>query len=67
LEPVSHSEEHLVVKSKNGETLKVGDVLYGIPYHICPTTALYDEVHVIKDNQLLTTWKVMARGRKITI
>ncbi len=67
LEPVSHSEEHLVVKNPQQLPLKVGDVLYGIPYHVCPTTALYNEVTVIRNNQIINTWQVKARGRKITI
>jgi len=67
LEPISHSEEHLVVRNTQENDLKVGDVLYGLPYHICPTTALYDEVTVIRNNQIINTWEVKARGRKITV
>ena len=67
LVPVSQSEEHLVVKNTLNNDLDVGDVLYAIPYHICPTTALYDEVMVIKDHKLKGTWEVMARGRKILV
>ena len=67
LEPVSQSEEHLIVRNTQDIALKVGDALYGIPYHICPTTALYNEVTVIRNNQIINTWKVKARGRKITV
>ena len=67
LEPVNHSEEHLVIKSEKEDYLEVGEVLYGIPYHICPTAALYDEVAVIRNNLIVHTWKIMARSRKITI
>ncbi len=67
LQPVSHSEEHLVVANTAGLDLKVGDVIYGIPYHICPTTALYDRVPVVRNNQVIDTWNVTARNRQITI
>src|SRR6201992_2585989 len=39
---VGHSEEHLVAEAGAGHDYKVGDVLYGVPYHICPTVALYE-------------------------
>jgi D-serine deaminase-like pyridoxal phosphate-dependent protein len=67
LMPLSHSEEHLVVKTGQADQLTIGEVLYGIPYHICPTTALFEEVIVIRNNRVLATWKVKARGRKITL
>jgi D-serine deaminase-like pyridoxal phosphate-dependent protein len=67
LEPVSHSEEHLVLKNTGNKPLSVGDVVYGIPFHICPTTALYPEVTVIRNNRIIGTWEVTARTRKITI
>src|SRR5690606_10806435 len=37
LHPVSQSEEHLVLKTSENHHFKIGDVLYGIPFHICPT------------------------------
>jgi D-serine deaminase-like pyridoxal phosphate-dependent protein len=65
--PVSQSEEHLVVKVKDSSTYKIGDLLYGVPMHICPTVALYEEAFVVEHNSALTTWKVVARDRKLTI
>ncbi|MEO9023138.1 MAG: D-TA family PLP-dependent enzyme [Ginsengibacter sp.] len=63
----SQSEEHLVVSVKDWDSIQVGDVLYGIPYHICPTVALYDEANIIKNGNLVDKWNVVARNRKITI
>ncbi len=63
----SQSEEHLVVSVKDWDKMQVGDVLYGIPYHICPTVALYDEANIIEDGALVDTWKIEARKKKITI
>ena len=44
-----------------------GDVLYGIPYHICPTVNLYDDVSVISNGKKIDTWEISARKRKLTI
>jgi D-serine deaminase-like pyridoxal phosphate-dependent protein len=63
----SQSEEHLVVEVKDAENIHVGDVLYGIPYHVCPTVALYDEVNVIENGNVVDKWNVIARKKKITI
>ena len=65
-ELLSQSEEHGVLKVKNWDEIVVGDV-YGIPYHICPTINLYDEVSVIENGNKIDTWQITARKRKITI
>lgn len=65
-ELVSQSEEHGVLKVKNWERINVGDVFYGIPYHICPTINLYDEVSLIKNHKKVAVWEVTARRRKLT-
>lgn len=64
--PVGQSEEHLVVNIPDTTNYKVGDVWYGIPYHICPTVALYDSVYIIGDEEPLEKWKVIARDRSIS-
>lgn len=61
------SEEHLVVNAGKDHRYKVGDVLYGLPYHICPTVALYERAITIENNQLSGEWRNIARDRKITI
>jgi len=63
----SQSEEHLVVNVKDWDNINVGDVLYGIPYHICPTVALYDEANIIENGNLSDTWNIIARKKRITI
>lgn len=63
----SQSEEHLVVEVTDWENLHVGDVLYGIPYHICPTVALYDEAAVVENGNVVDKWNVAARKKKITV
>jgi D-serine deaminase-like pyridoxal phosphate-dependent protein len=63
----SQSEEHLVVAVNDSKDLHVGDVLYGVPYHICPTVALYDEANVIENGDVVEKWNILARKKKITI
>lgn len=67
LEQVSHSEEHLVLKILDKTQYKVGDVLYGVPFHICPTTALYERALIVEDGDITDEWLVVARDRRITI
>lgn len=64
LEPIGHSEEHLVLKVIGENTYKVGDVLYGVPFHICPTVALHDSVIVIASNKAVARWSNLSRNRK---
>jgi D-serine deaminase-like pyridoxal phosphate-dependent protein len=66
LKPVGQSEEHLVVEAGVGHSYKVGDVLYGLPFHICPTVALYERALTIENGQLSGEWHAIARDRKIT-
>jgi D-serine deaminase-like pyridoxal phosphate-dependent protein len=67
---VGQNEEHWIFKMNEGhyeETPKVGDVLYVIPTHICPTSALYPEAIIIEGGEVVENWDVTARNRKITI
>ena len=66
-ELMSQSEEHGVLKVKDWNTLKVGDVLYGVPFHICPTINLHDYVSVIQNNRKANEWDITARKRRIEI
>lgn len=65
--PESHSEEHLVLKVPDSGKFKPGDVLYGIPWHICPTVALYEKAYTAENNFVTGFWKVVSRNREITI
>ncbi|MEX2231801.1 MAG: D-TA family PLP-dependent enzyme [Cyclobacteriaceae bacterium] len=66
IQPIGHSEEHMVFHTQNA-AYKVGDVFYGVPYHICPTVALYEEASVCRENKVIETWPILARKRKLTI
>ncbi|HSN10157.1 MAG TPA: D-TA family PLP-dependent enzyme [Hanamia sp.] len=62
----SQSEEHLVIGVKDWENIVIGDLFYGVPYHICPTVALYDEANIIENGDVVDKWNVIARKKKIT-
>lgn len=64
---ISQSEEHLVVETNEGHSYKIGDVFYGLPFHICPTCALYERGLTVEDNEVSGEWKIIGRDRKITI
>lgn len=63
----NQSEEHLVAQTENAADYKVGDALYGLPRHICPTVALYAEAVVVENGKAVERWEVTARNRSITI
>jgi D-serine deaminase-like pyridoxal phosphate-dependent protein len=65
--PVMHSEEHLVLETPDAANWKVGDVLYGVPRHICPTVALHDFCYPVENNLVVDPWPIEARRRKITV
>ena len=66
-EEILQNEEHLVLKTNQASELRPGDWLLAIPRHICPTTALHQQVYVVTGNRLQETWPVAARDRKITV
>ena len=43
---VGHSEEHLVLETDRAGDFPVGTAVYGVPWHVCPTVALYNEAVV---------------------
>jgi D-serine deaminase-like pyridoxal phosphate-dependent protein len=64
---VMHSEEHLVIQTGRADRYSVGDPLYGVPRHICPTVALHADAVVIRQNRATERWKITARDRRLGI
>jgi len=62
-----HSEEHLLAEAPEGHSYKTGDVLYGLPFHICPTVALYERALIANNHEVSGEWKTIARDRKINV
>jgi D-serine deaminase-like pyridoxal phosphate-dependent protein len=61
------SEEHLVLDAGPDHGFQIGDILYGLPIHICPTVALYGTAALIENHQITGEWKIISRERKINI
>ncbi len=64
---LTHSEEHLVIETSQASRFAVGDCLYGIPWHICPTVALHAEAVVVRGGRAEGRWSILARQRRLTI
>ena len=64
---VGQSEEHLVVETEQASSLNVGDVMYALPWHVCPTVALYDEALAVENGQIVDRWAIVARRRCLTV
>jgi D-serine deaminase-like pyridoxal phosphate-dependent protein len=58
-----HSEEHLVLQTSEADKLKPGDVLYGFPWHICPTVAMHEMAGIVNNHAVTEFWEIVARKR----
>jgi D-serine deaminase-like pyridoxal phosphate-dependent protein len=66
--PIAHSEEHLVLENKGKKSYTIGETIYALPYHVCPTCALYESVQVVNEaHDICDQWSVLARNKKISI
>jgi D-serine deaminase-like pyridoxal phosphate-dependent protein len=66
-EPVAHNEEHFVVSTPAAWRFAPGDVVYAMPTHICPTSALHRQAYVVEDGQVTDVWDIAARDRVLSI
>ena len=62
-EILSQYEEHLVISVPDSSIYEVGEKFLAIPFHICPTVNLYDQLAVIENKKINGFWKVPARKR----
>ena len=67
LKVIGHSEEHLVLEAPKNNFYKIGEVLYGLPYHICPSCALHKYANIVENHHLIGQWAIEARDRILTI
>jgi D-serine deaminase-like pyridoxal phosphate-dependent protein len=66
--PVMHSEEHLVMEVPDAHSIDIGTGFLATPWHICPTVALHDKAHVVRDGTATgEIWEVTARNRLTSI
>lgn len=67
LKAIGQSEEHLVLEAGPNHGFHDGDILYGLPIHVCPTVALYERVITIEDQHISGSWPTIARDRMLTV
>ena len=65
LTPLKPSEEHLPIEVAAGSPVpKIGDNLYLVPRHVCPSVNNFDEALMIVDGRVTGVEKVHARGHE---
>jgi D-serine deaminase-like pyridoxal phosphate-dependent protein len=65
LKPLKPSEEHLPIESLSDDNIPcIGDKLYLVPRHICPTVNNFDQALFVVDGQIRAIELVTARGHE---
>jgi D-serine deaminase-like pyridoxal phosphate-dependent protein len=65
LEPLAPSEEHLPMRLADGAAAPaIGELLYLVPRHVCPTVNNFDDAVIVRDRNLVAVEPVSARGRE---
>ncbi len=67
LTPLSPSEEHLPMQVESGPPPKLGETLYLIPRHVCPTVNNFDSALLVRNGQIESLEEVSARGREMPL
>ena len=62
-----HNEEHMILDVPDAGRCRPGDVVYGIPVHICPTVARYEAASIVEHGRCTGEWSISARSRRISI
>lgn len=64
LQPLKPSEEHLPIEVRAGERPPIGESLYLVPRHVCPTVNNFDEALIVESNRVAGLERVTARGHE---
>jgi D-serine deaminase-like pyridoxal phosphate-dependent protein len=64
LTPLKPSEEHLPMQAAGSSLPAIGQKLYLIPSHVCPTVNNFDQALMIVDGEIVGTEPVTARGHE---
>ena len=68
LQPQKPSEEHLPIDAPEGVSIPaVGDYLYLVPRHVCPTVNNFDHALLVVDGTITGVERVTARGREVPV
>jgi D-threonine aldolase len=64
---VLQNEEHFAIDTPKAGEWKIGDVIYAVPTHVCPTVALHKRAYVAENNRVVGTWEIASRDRVLTV
>ncbi|HWZ34074.1 MAG TPA: alanine racemase [Bryobacteraceae bacterium] len=64
LRPLKPSEEHLPIEVLGGVRPAIGEALYLVPRHVCPTVNNFDDALIIEGNRVVGVERVTARGHE---
>jgi D-serine deaminase-like pyridoxal phosphate-dependent protein len=65
LDPLTPSEEHLPMRVADGAASHaIGELLYLVPRHVCPTVNNFDDAVIVGGGKLIRVEPVSSRGRE---
>jgi D-serine deaminase-like pyridoxal phosphate-dependent protein len=67
LEPQKPSEEHLPLAVRSGPMPEIGELLYLLPRHVCPTVNNFDEALFVREGRVESVEPVAARGHEAAL
>jgi len=67
LTPLKPSEEHLPIEVMAGAVPEIGDLLYLIPRHVCPTVNNFDDAVIVEGGRVVGIVHVTARGHEVPL
>ena len=67
LTPLKPSEEHLPIEVTSGAVPAIGELLYLIPRHVCPTVNNFDDAVIVENGRVVGVEHVTARGHEIPL
>jgi D-serine deaminase-like pyridoxal phosphate-dependent protein len=63
--PARPSEEHLPIDcADSSKTPLIGEALYLVPRHVCPTVNNFDHAVIVREGRVVGMEMVTARGRE---
>jgi D-serine deaminase-like pyridoxal phosphate-dependent protein len=65
--PLKPSEEHLPIEISGGAVPAIGELLYLIPRHVCPTVNNFDDAVIVENGRAVAVEHVTARGHAIPL
>jgi D-serine deaminase-like pyridoxal phosphate-dependent protein len=67
LTPLKPSEEHLPIEVSAGAVPAIGELLYLIPRHVCPTVNNFDDAVIVEGGRVVGVEHVTARGHEAPV